>query len=132
MKIDLEDVSKGIIDANLEEDANLSFRDIEKEYQLEELKIKKLETELRKEHLENKKQDRIERKEFADKLFTFLIGFLICVLLVVLLDGFKFICFELTDTVLLAILTTTAANIIGIFVFVVKYLFNTNLSTKNK
>ena len=32
--------------------------------------------------------------------------------------------FELSDTVLITLITTTTANVIGIFVFVVKYLFN--------
>ena len=96
-------------------------------YAIEQLKIKQKELDnlLLAEQLENLIQDREGRKKFADRLFKFLIGFLTCVLLIVLFDGFSFVCFDITDAALVAILTTTTANIIGVFTFVVRYLFPT-------
>ena len=88
-----------------------------------ELKRKELDNLVYAEHLENLVQDRIERKEFAYKLYWFLLGFIACVLILLFASGNQCLKFELSDTVLITLLTTTSANIIGIFVFVVRYLF---------
>ena len=90
----------------------------------EDLIGRRLENQLKDEKLKGVVQDREARKEFADRLFNFLKWFLLIVLLIVLLNGFCFTFFEISDAALVALLTTTTANIIGIFAFVVRYLFH--------
>lgn len=92
----------------------------------EDIKRKQLENLVHAEHLESLTQDRKERKKFANKLYWFLLGFILCVVILVFLSGNKCLNFNLSDAVLVTLLTTTSANIIGVFVFVVRYLFNTN------
>jgi len=72
-----------------------------------------------------KKQDREQRKEFANKLYRFLIIYMIVVGIFLIMVGFGCIPFALSEAVLLAILGTTTANVISVFVVVAKYLFPT-------
>lgn len=89
-----------------------------------------LQNRLRAEELESRRQDREQRKEYADKIFCFLCFFIVFVGIFVFIAGLELSkdateChFRLSENVLIALLTTTSANVIGIFVFVVKYLFN--------
>lgn len=76
-----------------------------------------------REELENKKQNRSQRKTYANKLFMFLCVYMALVFLVLFFCGFSLLGFTLSDTVLVALITTTTANVIGIFAFVVRYLF---------
>ena len=94
----------------------LSDADIETEMKLVSLDIKK-------ETLESNRQDRRERKNYADKVFKLVLGFLSVSMLVVIASGIKTLCLNLSDSVLIALLTTTCANVVGIFLIVVKYLF---------
>lgn len=96
----------------------ISNRDIEQEIKITELDI-------RKEELEGRRQDRLQRKAYADNIFTFLCIYMIIVFVILFKHGCLFNSFELSDSVIVALITTTTANIIGIFVFVVRYLFNT-------
>lgn len=75
------------------------------------------------EELDSKRQDRIQRKEYANKIFNLLRIYLLAVFFILCCNGFNF--FSLKDPVLIAIVTTTTANVIGIFYFVAKYLFHT-------
>lgn len=68
------------------------------------------------------KQDRKQRKIFSYVIFAFMCLYMAVSLIIVFLCG-KFVLF-LSDGVLIALLTTTLANVIGIFNFVAKYLFN--------
>jgi ABC-type Fe3+-siderophore transport system permease subunit len=104
-----------------EEKMELSNEDIDRE-------IKIVELDLRREFLEGNKQDREERKTFANKIFRMLVGFLVGTLLIVVAAGLKkYTGFELSDPILITLLTTTSADIIGIFIFVVKYIFKANI-----
>ncbi|GHT50590.1 hypothetical protein AGMMS49982_06180 [Bacteroidia bacterium] len=85
------------------------------------LSLEDLELEIKKEVLEGQKQDRVERKDYALKIFWLLVGFLIVTLGMTTASGVGLL--GLSDNVLIALLTTTSADVIGIFVFVVKYLF---------
>lgn len=89
----------------------------------EEDSAQRIAIEDRREDLENKKQNRNQRKSYANKLFVFLCVYMGLVFLVLLLCGFSLFGFTLSDTVLVALITTTTANVIGIFAFVVRYLF---------
>lgn len=75
-----------------------------------------------KEDLHGRKQDREQRKVFALCIF-----WLVCVYLFVVLTAVYFVGFglmALNDIVLNVLLTTTTANVIGIFIIVAKYLFH--------
>ncbi len=79
---------------------------------------------LNDEEIRDRQQNRAQRKEYADNIFTFLCVYMLFVGLIITGVGNSHCGFELSDTVLIALITTTTANVIGIFVFVVKYLFN--------
>lgn len=78
----------------------------------------------RREHLRSMRQDTDERKSYADRLFKFLVIYMLLVFAVLLLQGFAFLGFHLADAVIITLISTTTANIIAVFVFVVKYLFH--------
>lgn len=80
---------------------------------------------LKEEEVYDRQQNRIQRKEYADNIFAFLCVYMLFVFLILIGCGSYHAHFGLSDTVLITLITTTTANVIGIFVFVVKYLFNT-------
>ena len=94
----------------------------------EEDSAQRIAIEDRREDLENKKQNRNQRKSYGNRLFWFLCGYMILVFLILFFCGFSLSGFTLSDTVLVALITTTTANVIGIFAFVVHYLFPTKNS----
>lgn len=69
----------------------------------------------------SKKQDREQRKKFAAWIFGVVCVYILSVLTLLYIIGFSFA--YLTDTVLVALLTTTTANVIGLLVIVARYLF---------
>lgn len=73
------------------------------------------------EDLNGKKQDREQRGKFAGRIFNLMCYYLGTVMIIVILKGAKVL--ALSDSVVNVLLTTTAANIIGIFMIVAKYLF---------
>lgn len=75
-----------------------------------------------KEEIEGLKQDRKQRKIFSYVIFAFMCLYMAASLAAVYLSGRGFII--LSDGVLIALLTTSLANVIGVFNFVAKYLFN--------
>ncbi|MRX93432.1 hypothetical protein [Parabacteroides goldsteinii] len=85
---------------------------------------------LKAEELESKSQDRLQRKEYADKIFMLLCFFLVFVGVFLFIAGLEMSpdgqeChFKLSDNVLITLLTTASANVIGIFILVARYLFN--------
>ena len=74
------------------------------------------------ERLDSDKQDRTERKLFARSIFILLTFFIVATLAVIVLVGAGLL--DLDNAVLITILSTMSANVIGIFIYVVKYLFN--------
>ena len=112
-----------------EAEIDIETPDIERLLRAEELKREQIDTDLKREVLENSKQDRNARKNYALMIFGFLVCFMTSVMVVVFLSGNENKNFELDESVLIALLTTSTANVIGVFVFVVKYLFP---STKEK
>lgn len=75
--------------------------------------------------LENRsfEQDIKLRKEYAHKVYWLILGFVVGVFIVLLLSGFDFICFSLSTSVLITLLSTMTTSVIGLFVIVMKYLF---------
>ncbi|MDR1022592.1 MAG: hypothetical protein LBL94_04900 [Prevotellaceae bacterium] len=83
--------------------------------------LEDVELETKREILEGSRQDRLERKRFAQNIFWLLVAFLSVTMAIVALSGFCVL--RLSDTVMVTLLATTTADVIGIFIFVVKYLF---------
>ena len=104
----------------------ISKKDVERLRKEAEIDALQTENDIRKEELKGRIQDREQRKEFALKIYHFLCFYLLVVVLLLLLSAAQFINFELTEGVIITLLTTTTANIIGIFILVVKYLFDTH------
>jgi hypothetical protein len=72
---------------------------------------------------EGQKQDTQERKKYAQRIFAMLCGWLVIVLSAIVISGSQLLEFHLSDTVLLALIGSTTANVAGFFFAVVKYLF---------
>ena len=75
--------------------------------------------------LEGKRQDIEARKEYANKIFILISVWLGCMIVIILLSGFGSKCeyFKMADSVLIALITTTTASVIGLFAIVANYLF---------
>lgn len=116
------------------EEINTTFsdRDINALRSQAEIEAMAIENKLRAEELKQREQDREQRKSYALYAFWFLVGYMALVFIILLLSGFRSSGFNLKDGVLIALITTTTANVIGIFAFVMKYLFNTGNNLKNK
>ena len=108
-----------------EEKTRLSKEDEERLRKEAEIDALQTENDIRKEELKGKIQDREQRKEFGIKIYHFLCFYLSSVLFLIILSATPLIKFELTEAIIITLLTTTTANIIGIFILVVKYLFAT-------
>ena len=75
-----------------------------------------------KEEVESLKQNRRQRKIFGFVIFGFMALYMATVLVLVYLKGFGIA--DLSDAVIITLVTTSLASVIGIFNFVVKYLFH--------
>lgn len=84
----------------------------------------KTENKLLVEELEGKKQDREQRKVFASRIFDFVSLYMFGIFFILVLSGINCNGFCLSDTVLVTLLGTTTATIIGVFNFVARYLFH--------
>jgi hypothetical protein len=63
------------------------------------------------------------RLDYAKKLFSLVCFWLLCVVVAVGLSGFKWCGFQLSESVLIAFITTTTVNVVGLFIVVAKWLF---------
>jgi hypothetical protein len=69
------------------------------------------------------------RRTFASRLFKLMIGWLVCMVLLVVGDAgrwpwaSRFVGFDLSDSVLITLITTTTGTVVGIFLIVAKYLY---------
>lgn len=81
------------------------------------------------EEIKDIQQDRSQRKEFADKLFNLMCWYLVGVYLLILMNGISTMNFHISDDIILALLGTTAVEIIGTFAIVARYLFSKNNKT---
>lgn len=116
----------GVLSAESERDTECREESVVglSDQQVEDLRSMALDNDIKKEGLEGKKQDRAQRKEFADMIFRFVEVYMLCVLGLLIMAGVGDNNFSLSDGVLIAILGTTTANVIGVFNFVAKYLFH--------
>ena len=78
---------------------------------------------LRQAEVESFKQDTIERKTYAFRIFLLTCAWVTAIYVLMILDGFGFKNFHLVDSVMLAAIGSTTANIIGVFLIVARYFF---------
>lgn len=76
------------------------------------------------EKLKGLKQDRRERRKYADLVFTLISMWLTMILCFVAASGTGGL--QLSDNVLITLITTSTASVIAIFLIVMKYLFRQN------
>jgi hypothetical protein len=74
--------------------------------------------------LEDYKQDIESRRAYAKNIFTFMCCWIAGIYLLLVFQGFSYIGFHLSDSVLLAAIGSTTANVIGIFIMVTRYFFS--------
>lgn len=74
---------------------------------------------------DSKRQNIEARKRYANRIFFLVSCWLACMLVVILLSGFGGYAkwFNLADSVLIALITTTTISVLGLFTIVVNYLF---------
>ncbi len=79
---------------------------------------------LTQQEISDRIQDREERKKYAYRTFIFLSSFTAIVLIITVAAGFsETLGFKLDNTVLIALITSSLASIVGIFILVMRYLF---------
>ncbi|PUZ29126.1 hypothetical protein DCC81_06585 [Chitinophaga parva] len=91
--------------------------------QEEAFTLDQISTGIRLEYLRTLRQNNGQRKIYARLIFVFTCLWAAVIFVMLFLAGFKRL--ELSDTVLVALITTTTINFFGFFLLVVKYLFNT-------
>lgn len=99
------------------------YDSIEENIRKQELRKLELENAAREGENAGDDQDRQQRKEFADKIFDFVRNYMLFVCVVLFLKGITSQ-FYLSDAVIITLLGTTTANVIGILIIVVTYLFS--------
>jgi hypothetical protein len=101
-----------------------------------EIETAKSAVEEEKNYLENKRRSAFVEKFLSEntlrqtlthRIFKFTCIWLAIVLLIVISCGLGLL--KLSDTVIITLITTTTANVIGFFVLVIRYLFNPKKST---
>lgn len=107
----------------LESQINLTKKDTNALCEEEKYNALVIGNKLKSEELKGKEQDREQRKSYSDKVFYFLCAYMVVVFVILILSACGV--FMMEKSVLITLLSTTSANIIGLFVFVVRYLFNT-------
>ncbi|CAM1344029.1 hypothetical protein TAMYLO_410023 [Tenacibaculum amylolyticum] len=79
---------------------------------------------LNRQEISDRIQDREERKKYAYRTFIFLSIFTAFILFIVTAAGFsEVINFNLEGTVLISLITSSFASVVGIFILVMRYLF---------
>ena len=94
----------------------------------DEIEKRKREAEARHLEIQNESdtQDRDQRKDFAERIFSFAAIYMLGVFFMLFISGTETTNFTLSDNVLITLLGTTTANVIGVFAIVVTYLFSRN------
>ncbi len=105
-------------------DVDKGYNDVHIELAKEQLREAQLKNEALAEENRGDSQDRDQRKEFAERIFSFVSIYMLFVFLILFLSGTETTNFKLSDNVLITLLGTTTANVIGILIIVVTYLFS--------
>ena len=89
-----------------------------------ELEEKSHYSEIAKTVVQGERQNIEERKKYASRIFWLVAGWLISMVIIVVLQGFKLFGFRLSTSVLMALVTSTTAGVLGTLTIVVRYLFS--------
>lgn len=122
LKENLSNISK---DNDVPEVKYSEYRD---EYQTELVREIKLRNDALEEINKSNTQDRGQRKDFAERIYSFASIYMLGVFIILFISGTETTNFYLSDNVLITLLGTTTANVIGMFAIVVTYLFSRNKS----
>jgi hypothetical protein len=97
------------------------------EGKIHELEKQALELQLLKAQIRKFEDDNEGRREFSRSIFAVTVVWMFLVLMIIIqcANGK----WHLSDSVLIALITTTTANVIGMFIIVANYLFNREKST---
>ena len=109
-----------------DEVVNEERKELEDE-RLQELEKKALELQLLKAQIQKFEDDNQSRREFSRSIFTVTVIWMFLVLMIIVQCANSK--WHLSDSVLIALITTTTANVIGVFIIVANYLFNKEKST---
>lgn len=92
---------------------------------ISDVQQKTIETALIKHELDQRKSEHAQRVSFASKLFILIRVWLIVILLILIAAGSdcKYFSLEVSDQVLIALLTTTTVSVLGLFITVLRYVF---------
>lgn len=104
-----------------EEKANLTHRE---NVHLAKEEREKWLNKLMEADVKDRDQDRDQRRYFANKIFDFMCWYLFAVFFIIMLNGVTINNFKISDDVILALLGTTAIEVIGTFAIVARYLFS--------
>jgi hypothetical protein len=118
-----ESEAKDLLQPKLDEkaDTKVSLKEANAE------EVEELNAEFTRAQLKRLIDDNKARKMFSQRLFFITVLWMFIVLVIVIQCGRKVI--TLSDGVLIALITTTTANVFGFFYVVVNYLFNKDKST---
>ncbi len=120
---DVGDILKGIPESDETGDVGEAYGSVEEQLKNERLREARLRNAALEGENKGDSQDRDQRKAFAERIFSFVCYYMFSVFFILFLCGSPNR-FNLSDTVLVTLLGTTTANVIGLFVIVVKYLFS--------
>lgn len=121
---DIKNVLGKITNTDAPVDVKEEFNDVEDELRKERLREAKLKNDAQEEENKGDSQDRSQRKDFAERIFTFTLIYMLFVFVILFISGTITTNFHLSDNVLITLLGTTTANVIGILIIVVTYLFS--------
>lgn len=125
--IDIDDIKQA--EPIIDEPAELECKTVEEfTWREKELDLRISEQKyLRTVHeLKESQQNTELRKIYISRNFFLTCIWLTIVLIIILCQGFGVLHFNLHDSVLITLLSTTTANIIGVLVIVITYLFKNN------
>jgi hypothetical protein len=63
------------------------------------------------------------RVSYTGRIFWLVVAWLTCVVVCVMFSGFRYHEFRLSDSVIIAFITSTTVNVVGLFVLVAKWMF---------
>lgn len=123
--MNLDDKLKKVSEASDSSDVSeKKYDDIEGRIKEQELRKLQLENDAIKVENESESQNKQQRKDFAERIYSFAAIYMFGVFVILFLSGTESTNFRLSDNVLITLLRTTTANVIGILVIVVTYLFS--------
>ena len=105
-------------------DVDKGYTDVHIELAKEQLREARLKNEALEEENRGDSQDRDQRKDFAERIYSFAAIYMFGVFVILFLSGTQTTNFKLSDNLLITLLGTTTANVIGILIIVVTYLFS--------